>query len=357
VVERILHDAAVTGVAPGGVLLVVDGGAVVHRFAFGRTQIEPPGSGEPVTETTLFDVASLTKPVVTVACTMKLVGAGALDLAAPVSRWIAELPSGSPQTVTVRQLLAHSAGFPAHQHFYRRVLAGDLAGAASSRLAILRMAAAAPLAYPPGIRSLYSDLGFILLGFVLERASGQRLDALAQRLVFEPVGMSSSRFVDLAQPGRPAAAAATERCPYRGVVRGEVHDQNTHAAGGILGQAGLFTTADDLSRFALAIMDGAAGFSRDVTAEFLKPSGVPGSTWCLGWDTPHPSAGESQAGDLWPRTGVGHLGFTGCSLWLDPPRRRLVVLLTNSIHPAVQKTRTKALRRAVMDAVVAALPP
>jgi CubicO group peptidase (beta-lactamase class C family) len=196
-----------------------------------------------------------------------------------------------------------------------------------------------------------------LLGFVAERAGGDRLDRLAARLVFEPLEMGASRFVDLALPERPTDVAATERCPYRGVVVGEVHDQNTHAAGGILGQAGLFSTGGDLARFAAAMMTPTGGFSRELVEAFMTPSGVPGSSWMLGWDTPSPTGGESQAGDRWPRTGAGHLGFTGCSLWIDRPRGRAVVLLTNSIHPVVQKPRTKVFRRAVMDAVCDQLLP
>ena len=349
--RAILDEATTSGAAPGGVLLVGDRGNRRHHIAFGVTRLEPAGSGEPVTPDTLFDVASLTKPTVTTAALVKLVGAGAIDLDDRVRRWIPELTSEGTDDLRLRDLLWHCSGLPAHIKFYERVLAGDLAGARTPREAILRMAATSPLAYAPRTDTLYSDLGFILLGFAIERAAGERLDRVAQRLVFDSLAMTRARFVDLATADRPAPVAATERCPYRGLVVGEVHDQNTHAAGGILGQAGLFCTADDLGRFAQAMIDASGGFTPELLELFAAPSTVPGSTRRLGWDSPSAVPGESHAGDLWPRDSLGHLGFTGCAMWIHRAGGRYVVLLTNSIHPQVQKPVTKALRRRVMDAV------
>jgi len=351
VLQRILDEATATGAAPGGVLVAADGGAVRVRIPFGTTRLEPPGSGLPVTEETLFDVASLTKPVATVGVLMKLVAAGRIDIDDLVYRWVPELAGPGTQELRLRDLLCHCSGLPAHIKFYERVLAGDLAGAPTPREAILRMAAQTPLEYEPRTKTIYSDLGFILLGFAIERAAGDRLDRVARAQVFEPLSMASARFVDLAQNDRPHPVAATERCPYRGVVHGEVHDQNTHAAGGILGQAGLFSTADDVGRFAQAMVDASHGFSRELLDTFFTRCAIPGSTRSLGWDSPSDVPGESHTGELWPRDAVGHLGFTGCSLWIDRARERWAVLLTNSIHPNVQKPVTKALRRRVMDAV------
>jgi CubicO group peptidase (beta-lactamase class C family) len=360
VLDDILDGAIARGVTPGGILLVADAGAVVARTPFGHTH----DGGPTVTADTVYDVASLTKPVVTGALLMKLVDAGTVALDAPARRWLPEL-AGDAAAITVRDLACHASGLPAHVELHERLLAGERLGAASAREAILRMTAATPLSYPTGTRALYSDLGFILLGFVLERAAGERLDALAARLVLDPLAMRRSQFVDLeATPPapRPRPVAPTERCPYRGLVAGEVHDQNTHAAGGILGPAGLFSTADDLARFAAAIVAAAggratAGFTPDIVRDFFAPTAVPGTTWRTAWDSPAAAPGTSHAGDLWPRDGVGHLGFTGCSMWLDPPRGRFVILLTNAVHRTVERTGLRELRRAVMDGAVRALPP
>jgi CubicO group peptidase (beta-lactamase class C family) len=364
VLAQILDEGVRSGVVPGGALLAADAGQVALRIGFGRTQIEPASVGEPTTPDHVFDVASLTKPTATVATLMGLVAAGVVDLDAPVHSWLPELCAPGTHAIVVRHLLSHSSGLPAHLKYYERLLAGERLGAATAREALLRMVGQTPLERPPGAASLYSDLGFILLGFVLERATGERLDALARRLVFAPIGMPRTRFVDLlAEPLEPAPAhvVPTEACAYRGLLVGAVHDQNAHAAGGVCGHAGLFSCVDDLSAFAHVMARAAngeavAGFDPDVVRAFFAPTGVPDSTWRLGWDTPDPTPGFSNAGDRWPRDGVGHLGFTGCSLWIDPPRRRWVVLLTNRIHPVVQdKAIMRQFRHRVMDAVVAQL--
>lgn len=343
------------GVVPGGVLVVGDGGRVVERAAFGRTYIAPLDAGGPVAADTVYDLASVSKPLATVAVMMRLVADGALAPDDAVARWVPELVSPGAGAMRLLHLASHRSGLPAHVKFYERVLAGERLGAPSAREAILRMTGSTPLHAAPGERALYSDLGFILLGFAIERAGGARLDELARRLVFEPLAMSSARYVDLEAGERLPHAAPTERGPYRGLVVGEVHDQNTHAAGGILGQAGVFATADDVSRFAAAIVAAARGepgvFDPDTVRRFLAP--IPGTSWRLGWDTPDRRRGVSHAGDRWPRDGVGHLGFIGTSLWLDPPRARWVVLLTNRIHPVVRdKSELRAFRAAVMDTVV-----
>jgi CubicO group peptidase (beta-lactamase class C family) len=200
---------------------------------------------------------------------------------------------------------------------------------------------------------VYSDLGFIVLGDLVERVAAERLDALARRHIFAAAGSTSARFVDLASSDRPADVAATERIPP-----GEVHDENCHAAGGILGHAGLFATGDDVARVVEALLaafhgDAGAPFTTEAVRTLWSPGGVPGSTWRLGWDGP--AAHGSSAGTLWPRTGVGHLGFTGCSIWIDPPRRRYVVLLTNRVHPTRADERIKAFRPRLHDAVVTTL--
>jgi CubicO group peptidase (beta-lactamase class C family) len=347
-VRGLLDEAVAAGVFPGGVLAVGDGGRTVLELACGRTA-RVPAPGPEVTLDTFYDVASLTKAVVTSLVTLRLVERGLLGLDDPAELHVPGAPG------TVRQLLSHSAGLPAWRPLHER-----LVGERSPRDRIVELAAAEPPERPPGVASVYSDLGFILLGAVCERAGRARLDALAADLVLGPLG-AGARFVDLARPGhdRPSPVAATELDARRGLIQGEVHDENCHAAGGVLGHAGLFATAGQLSTVAAALVAAwhgdARAFPPDLVRAFFAPAGVPGSTWRLGWDGPAPAG--TQAGERWPKSGVGHLGFTGTSLWLDPPRRRWVVLLTNRVHPSRDDQRIRAVRPAVHDAVIALLDP
>ncbi len=330
------------GVFPGAQLAVGDRGAPILSRAFGA--IEPGGAA--VAPDTLYDVASVTKAVVTTTLTLRLVEAGRFTLYSPAALFIPDL-RGAKFYIRVRDLLAHASGLPAWRPFYERIAPG------APRDTLARLAAAEPLEAPPGARSVYSDLGFILLGELVEHVGGARLDELARRDIFAPLGMERSLFVDLTAPARPTRVAPTEMCPRRGLVRGEVHDENCHAAGGICGHAGLFSTADDLARFAQATCaswHGGGPFPRDLTRQFLSPCGVGGSTWRLGWDGP--AAVGSRIGDRWPKSGSLAFGFTGCSLVIDPARERWVVLLTNRVHPSRADERIRELRPALHDVIV-----
>jgi CubicO group peptidase (beta-lactamase class C family) len=297
---------------------------------------------------------------------MRQVTAGTLALDDRVSKHLPEFEGPGKEVVTVRQLLAHTSGLPPHRPFYQQV--GE---APSARLAIALAAAREPLEYAPGSRSRYSDLGFIVLGWLLERLTGVRLDEQAGASTLLASGDGAATFVNLADSEARArllatrSVAATERCPVRGrVVLGEVHDLNAYAMGGIAGHAGLFGTAADLDRIARALVGawhgegawtGAAGadlgLSREVLREFWRPAGVPDSTWRLGWDGP--AAEGSQAGTRLSRAAVGHLGYTGCSLWIDPERARWIILLTNRVHPTVRDDPGfKSFRPALHDAAV-----
>lgn len=362
-------DADQDGVTPGGVLAFGEGGRVVATIPFGFSHFGPEGEVFEVGADTVYDLASLTKPMATAAVLMKL----DIDLDAPVGPVVPELGTGGAsdaERVTFAQLLGHGSGLPAHLEFFHRLRAGERAGAASRREALLRMAAGTPLAYAPGQSTIYSDLGYIVLGFAIERITGMRLDQAVAALVTGPLDMRHTFFVDLDDPARapappgsvvhtpgglPVRIAPTEVCPYRGLVHGEVHDDNAHAGGGIFGHAGLFGPAGDVARFAGAMVQAAAGqpvagFAPDTVRRFFATRAAPDTTWRLGWDTPSTTPGVSHAGDAWPRTGVGHLGFTGTCMWLDPERGRFAVLLTNRVHPSRAHTGIRELRRAVMDA-------
>jgi CubicO group peptidase (beta-lactamase class C family) len=204
---------------------------------------------------------------------------------------------------------------------------------------------------------VYSDLGYLQLGAIVERAAGKPLDEVYAELVAGPLGLQA-RFAGTTPI---EGAVATEIDDWRGQVRGLVHDENAYYAGGICGHAGLFARIGDVARFAQALVDTHHGHAHgrlvpEIVQRFARESAAPATTWRLGFDTPSHAPGVSQAGDRWPRLGaLGHTGFTGTSLWLDLPRRRWVVLLTNRVHPTRAGSSAddiKALRRAVHDAVV-----
>lgn len=368
--REVCAQAVSSGVVPGAVVLAAVEGVVRFHEGFGARQHLPATA--PATRATVYDVASVTKAAITSVLAMQAVARGELSLDEPVARVLPEFSGMGKESVTVRHLLCHASGLPAHRPFYERFVDGGGANVgprdvAAQRTAIVSAAAAETLERPPGERAVYSDLGFILLGEIVERLGGARLDRLAERSIFAPLGLAATTFVTLdGQGGRSPdldqVAAPTERCVRRGyLVRGEVHDLNAFAMGGIAGHAGLFSTAADLGRVAAALVaawhgdQGPSLVPTELIREFWRPAGVvPGSTWRLGWDGP--SERDSQAGVRLSRHAVGHLGFTGCSLWIDPALRLWIIVLTNRVHPTVRDDpRFRAFRPAVHDAAVAAL--
>jgi CubicO group peptidase (beta-lactamase class C family) len=362
---RLAGAAIEDRVIPGLVVGAQIAGCAPLLAAYGLRQVEPEPL--PAEVDTVYDLASLTKAVVTSVLVMKAIERGVLALDRPLGE---HLPGVAARpAVTLRHVLAHAGGFPAHRKFYETLFAepseaGEGFPASHHRAAVVAAAAAEPLAYAPGTRSLYSDLGFILLGAVVEAAMGDRLDALAEREIFAPLQLASLRFRPLPGAAPARDLAATERCPVRGrMIVGEVHDLNAWAMGGVAGHAGLFGNVRDLLRLALALAaayhgrgesGGRALVGQEVLREFWRPAGIPGSTWRLGWDGPAPTG--SLAGTLLSRRAVGHLSFTGCSLWIDPEAQTCVAVLANRVHPEVRDdARFRALRPLVNDEALRAI--
>jgi CubicO group peptidase (beta-lactamase class C family) len=347
-IASLLDAALAAEIGSAAALSIGDHGVEQERLVRGVTR-RLPTRGAPIDDRALFDLASLTKPMATAALAMVLVGDGALDLDTPVRRWFPEAAT----TGTVRHLLGHAAGLAAHVEFFRTLNTGEHA---DPRRELVALAASYP-ATAPGVTALYSDLGYLLLGAILERVAGAPLEDAFRSHVAEPLGLGGARY-----PGTTAAslAVATE-LDDRGLVQGLVHDENAYFGGGICGHAGLFATIGDVATFAAAVVETAAGRPRGrwragVVQRFVQDAAAPSTTWRLGWDTPAAAPGVSHAGDRWPRTGaIGHTGFTGTSLWLDLPRGRWVALLTNRVHPTRHGTADaiKALRRSVGDAAFA----
>jgi CubicO group peptidase (beta-lactamase class C family) len=341
VVERALAEQAF----PGAVLAVGKDGALVRLQAFGRLSGEP---GAPaVAPDTVYDLASLTKVVVTTTAAMILVDEGRLDLAKPVSAFLPGFRGGAKDKVTVWHLLTHSSGLDWWAPLYREI---------EGQAAFVARIQAMDLVFEPGTKSLYSDLGLILLGEILERVAGEGLEPFIRARLLAPLGMQDTGY-------RPAAVllpriAPTERDAWRGrLLHGEVHDENAFAMGGVAPQAGLFGTAPDLARFAQMLLNGGVYdhhriVSRETIETFTRRAGVPGSSRALGWDTP---SENSSAGVLFSPRSFGHTGFTGTSLWIDPERQLFLILLTNRVYPTRENDAIRRVRPAVADAVVRAL--
>lgn len=357
-VDAIVEAAVGARAFPGGVLAVGRDGALVHLRAFGRLSYDP-GAAEVATDT-LYDLASLTKVVVTTTLSMILVDEGKLDLDARVHAFFPAFSGPAKERVTVRHLLTHSGGLQWWAPLYKEV---------QGKTAYLGRIVAMDLAFDPGAKTVYSDLGIILLGDILERVSGTGFEDLARQRVLQPLAMKDSRY-------RPPASlldriAPTENDPWRGrVVRGEVHDENALALGGVAPHAGLFSTAPDLAHLAQALLDGGSFGGRRIVSRatvelFTERAGIPVSSRALGWDTPTDESGQrsstpgqpgySSAGSLFSARSFGHTGFTGTSMWMDPERELYVILLTNRVHPTRDNNKIRDTRAQVADAVVRAL--
>jgi CubicO group peptidase (beta-lactamase class C family) len=358
--DAVIERAVAARAFPGAVLAVGKDGVLAHLQAFGRLSYD--ADARPVREDTVYDLASLTKVVATTTMAMMLVDDGRLDPGRPVVTVLPGFRGGAKDQVTIEQLLTHSSGLEWWGPLYQ-----ELRG----REAYLERVQAMDLVYPPGTRSLYSDLGFFVLGEVLERVAGEPIDVFTKDRVFEPLGMGDTTF----RPSGPLAARAapTEEDAWRGRrIEGEVHDENAFAMGGVAPHAGLFGTAPDLARFAQMIVNGGVFehrrfVSRATLDRFARRSDVPGSTRALGWDVAGRDGvarssvpgtpGYSSSGSLMSASSIGHTGFTGTSLWIDRERRLFVLLLTNRVHPTRENDAIIRVRAEVADAVVEAITP
>ncbi len=313
-VAGVVDEEIGAGRIPGAVVLVGHDGEIVYRRAFGARQTVP--ERQPMTDDTIFDLASLTKVVATTTAVMQLVERGDLHLDAPVARYWPAFGGNGKRRITVEELLTHRSGLRADI---------DLRSSWSGyREALTRIAAERPLR-PPGSGFLYSDINFEVLGELVRRVSGQPLDVYCRARVFEPLGMRDTGF-------RPAArSAGIAPTTYVGgrLRRGEVHDPTAQRMGGVAGHAGLFSTAGDLAVFAQMLLDGGAARG----AQILKPATVRRMTRPQGSAAPPRRGLGWEIGSRLGSASYGHTGYTGTSLWIDPATRSFVVLLTNRVHP------------------------
>jgi serine-type D-Ala-D-Ala carboxypeptidase len=322
VIDEIVEEGLRREKMPGCVVLVGCRGHIVHRRAYGLRAIEP--QSEEMTVDTIFDVASLTKPVATATSVMLLIEEGKIDLDAPASTYLPEFAGEEKETITVRQLLTHQGGLIADNSLSDYLEGPELAW---ERITAL------DLVDDPGTRFIYSDVSFIVLGKLVERVSGQPLNEFARERIYQTLGMHETGFLppEALQP----RIAPTEK--HGGEwLRGTVHDPRSREMGGVAGHAGLFSTADDLALYAQTLIDG--GRRGDI--QLLKPETIAlmntphettGGLRSLGWDKR--SVYSSNRGDLMSNEAFGHGGFTGTALWIDPPQELLVIFLSNRLHP------------------------
>jgi len=355
-IQGLVMDAAVDGIFPGAVLLVSRHQKIIFFEAAGNASLIP--TPRPMTRQTRFDLASLTKPLATALAVLYFVSQKKvhLDASLPELLPLEHLPADKHE-ITLRQLLCHCSGLPAWKPYY---LSLNSFPRKVRKTQIRQQILAESLVYPPATQTLYSDLGFILIEWILERISGQRLHRLIRRHLFGQMACATPDFIPL--PGEadpdPNEFAHTEYCEWRGrVLTGQVHDENAYVLGGVAGHAGLFGTALEVKCVLDAILDtftsenSSVSWSRDHLAEFLRPAYLdPSSTWGLGFDTP--AASESSAGQYFSAKSVGHLGFTGTSFWLDLEKEIAVILLTNRIHPTRSNETIKEFRPLLHDAVM-----
>ena len=339
--------AVAEGKIPGAVLVVGRRAGVVYEKAYGSMAVAP--TTRPMAVDTVFDLASLTKPMATATSVMKLVGEGKIDLDAPAARYLPDFAQGGKGAITIEQLLRHHSGLIADNPM------GDYDDGPAAALAAID---AAPPKAVPGEAYIYSDVNFIVLAEVVRAVSGRPVDEYAAAEVFAPLGMDDTGF-------RPPASlrpriAPTERRGGEFMV-GDVHDPRAWALGGVAGHAGLFGTAGDVARWCRMLMnggelDGARVLSESAVAQMVEPKSLPDGTGSrgLGVDVDSPYA-PSPRGDRFPAgTTFGHTGWTGTMFWVDPAGDAFVVLLTNRVHPD-GKGEVLALRRAVSTAAAEAM--
>lgn len=345
-IDSLLIAAIRDSAFPAAQALVVKDGIVAYHKAFGTYTYDK--SSRNINLTSMFDLASLTKVIATTSCVMKLYDEGKITLDTPVRTFFPEFDAGPKSAVTIRHLLTHTSGLPPFRQLWKFVPQASYA---------LDTVLATPLAALPGDTTMYSDLGFILLGKIIERVSGMPLDQYAARTFFEPLGMSRTMFTPPEVMRRFIVPTEVDSAWRKGLVHATVHDENAEFLGGVSGHAGLFSTSGDLAVMIQMLMNGGAYgghryFSEGTVTEFVKKQ-VENSTRALGWDTKSPKG--SSAGSLFSMNSFGHTGFTGTSIWADPQRKLFLILLTNRVHPTRANSKISNIRPAIADAVINSL--
>ena len=342
---NVIKEAISAHAFPACSIAVSYGGKLVALNAFGHFTYEADSPA--VANTSIFDLASVSKVIATTPMAMVLYERGVVDLEMPVAGVVPEFATDDSRRreISIRMLLAHSSGLPA----YEKLFLG-----ARTRKELLYAACKTPLTSDPGTRAEYSDIGFIILGVALERLANESLDQFCQREIFGPLGMAHTLFNPPKALRSSIVPTAHDRKFRNRVIQGEVQDENASVLGGVAGHAGLFATAQDVAIFAEAMLQSGRPILRPETISVFsrRESPPPGSSRALGWDTP---SSPSQSGKYFSPLSFGHLGYTGTSLWIDPQRQLSITMLSNRTWPDCSNQAIKEVRPKFHDAVIEAL--
>lgn len=343
--EAVVQKAVSDSVFPGASLAVLYKGEVVFHKAFGRMTYEAQSS--PADTTTMYDLASLTKAVVTTSIAMQLIERDSLSLQAPVSRYLPDFPKNGKTTVTIEQLMRHTSGLRAHTFFAKKCTSPE---------ELFRAIDADTLLTPPGTTTLYSDLNFMLLGRIIEKITDNNLETNFHKRFAMPLGMKSTMFNPPQSIIWKIAPVEKDRLWTLNVQRPLVNDQNAALLGGIAGHAGLFSTTGDLLEMIKMIMQNGTlnhrNYFRPATLKkFLTRTEYPRA---LGWDL-RSADGHSSAGDYFSNASYGHLGYTGTSIWVDPDRELAVILLSNRVYPTSENIKIRKFRPLLHNTVAKCL--
>ena len=346
-VDHIIQKAIKDSAFPGAVLLVAQNGKVLHKKAFGHLTYDPASA--PMQTNTLFDLASVTKVIATTTATMLCYDRGLFKLDDKVVKYLPKFGAQGKQNITIRNLLLHNSGFPPFKRFYLTYKTSD---------EVLADIYNTKLDYPTGTKMVYSDLGIITLGKIIEKVTKKTLDKFCADEIFSPLGMTETFF----NPPKEfkSRCAPTENDTYwrhRQLI-GEVHDEASSMLGGVAGHAGLFSTVDDMAKLLQMLLQKGMyqgkQFIKSSTVEMFVKRQSGESSRALGWDTKD-GEGFSSAGNLFSLQSYGHTGYTGTSVWTDPTRNLFVILLTNRVYPTRENTKIIRLRPVIHDAVIEAL--
>ena len=351
-VRHLMEGAVSGGVFPGGVLMASQQGQVLIHQAFGLADLV---TGVPVSTRTVFDLASLTKPLATTLAVLTLMEHAQLTLDHTLGDFLVSSRGTDKADITIKYLLYHNSGLPDYRPYFKEM---DPAHSTRNRELILGRILEEPLKHTIGEKVIYSDLGFILLRGMIETASGCRLDDIVREEIYLPMQLEDIFFGDPETPLPANRVASTENCPWRQEhIRGVVHDENAYAVGGVDGHAGLFVTAAAVHGLLMELL---AVYSQDRSHGVINPGLLrdfldygKGTERALGFD--RPAVKDSASGCCFSRNSVGHLGFTGTSFWMDLDRSIVIILLTNRIHPSRDNEKIREFRPILHDAVMETL--
>jgi CubicO group peptidase (beta-lactamase class C family) len=351
-VEKLMQQAIADKVFPGAVLLVSREKSVAFKKAYGMADVF---TRRVMTTDTVFDLASLTKPLATTPATMMLIQQGRIGLDQDLGSVLPAFKKDPKTAIKIKNLLYHNSGLADYRPFFKQL---ELLPFARRKKALKDLLVKEPLVHPIGERELYSDIGFMILAWVIEHISGKRLDRFVSEMIYAPLGLDHLFFADRPAVRPPNLFAATEQCLWRNqLLIGRVHDENADVVGGVQGHAGLFGTAAAVQTLLLELLGAYHGnpahqlFQTDLVRVFFER--LPAADRALGFDMP--ARKNSSAGNYFSEHTVGHLGFTGTSFWMDLDRSVIVILLTNRIHPSRANETIKAFRPKLHDAVMEGL--